>query len=181
LRREAISAHHRVSGETGTDAGAFNDPALSGRINLEAQACRTPHSAPWTGSSAVPPPDATALAAARAAASHQAPKKVATIPMPLALIVAEAVNAIMPMVDYLRQKQDQQHHPDIEHGIMLLQARLDRIEDAQSFFGIVLGLRRLAETVVSRRTHLTSEREILALESTIRRVGELKVDAERER
>jgi hypothetical protein len=170
-----------VSGETGTDAGAFNDPALSDRINLEAQACRTPHSAPWTGSSAVPPPDATALAAARAAASNQAPRPATTIPMPLGLIIAETVNAIMPMVNYLGQMHDQGHHPDIKVWIMLLQTRLSRIEDAQSFFEVALGLRRLGEIVVSRRTHLTTEREILALGSTVRGVEELRVDAERER
>jgi hypothetical protein len=39
-------------------------------------------------------------------------------------------NTIMPMVNDLRQKQDQEHHPDIEYWIMLLQARLNRIEDA---------------------------------------------------
>jgi hypothetical protein len=62
FRREAITAHHRAIYES--NAAVYNDPALNDRINIEVSECPLPHQAPWTRSSAVPPPDAAALAAA---------------------------------------------------------------------------------------------------------------------
>jgi hypothetical protein len=115
MRREAILAHHRASGETGQDAGAYRDPLLDARINGEVRECRLPHQTPWTASSVVPARDPAALAATRAAV--QAPSRSATTlePMPLSLIVAEAINSIMPMIDHLAMKQDSEHQPQIKH------------------------------------------------------------------
>jgi hypothetical protein len=58
---------------------------------------------------------ASALAATRAAV--QAPSRSATTlePMPLSLIVAEAINSIMPMINHLAMKQDSEHQPQIKH------------------------------------------------------------------
>jgi hypothetical protein len=81
-------------------------------------------------------------------------------------MVAQVTNTIMPMVNDLRQRQDQDHQLDNESWTKLLEVRLNRIEDAQRFFEVALGLRRLTETVVLRRTHSTTEREMLALERT---------------
>ncbi|KAG9664734.1 hypothetical protein KCU95_g4202, partial [Aureobasidium melanogenum] len=80
-RREAIAAHYRAAGEVGV--GSYLDPALNARINQEVQECRLPHQNPWTGQSAVPPPDPVALAAAIAALPQppQAPPVAAVVPV----------------------------------------------------------------------------------------------------
>ncbi|KAH0145530.1 hypothetical protein KCU67_g12594, partial [Aureobasidium melanogenum] len=70
VRKSTIQTHHRASGETGV-SGYF-DPALNDRIYSEVRECRLPHSSSWTGLTPVPQPDATALAAARAAIAPQA-------------------------------------------------------------------------------------------------------------
>lgn len=86
-QREAITSHHRASGEVG--AGSYLDPALNARINQEVRECRLPHQNPWTGQTAVPPPDSTALAAA-----------IAALPPPLPALPVATVAAIAPAVSH---------------------------------------------------------------------------------
>lgn len=185
--REDIISHHRASGETGQDAGWYNDPALNDRVNLEVKACRLPHRAPWTGSSVVPPPDQTTLAAARASISQSTPDEEDDdehdehdVPMPLPGIIAEAVNAIMPMIGHLYYRGDYQQNPNLKMWVDELQVRLDRIEDAQSFQEAVLRLQRLKGTVELGRNLLTTNRELLAFEATVQKIEELARDADRE-
>ena len=186
LRREDIISHHRASGETGQDAGWYNDPALNARVNLEVKACRLPHRAPWTGSTAVPPPDQTALAAAKAAISPSTSEEEDDddeddFPMPLPGIIAQAVNAVMPMISHLRQNQNRNYWQEIEDWIQLLQIRLDRVEESQGFLQVALMLQRLGETVVMHRDLLITEREIMALDNTIDSIENLEGEANRER
>ncbi|KAH0367749.1 hypothetical protein KCU65_g4422, partial [Aureobasidium melanogenum] len=64
-RKEAITLHQRRAGEVG--AGAYFDPVLNNRVNQEVGECLLPHQNPWTGQTAVPPPDPHARARAIAA------------------------------------------------------------------------------------------------------------------
>lgn len=184
MRREAIISHHRTSRETG--AGAYRDPDLESRIKREVDRCRMPHQAPWTQSSAIPAHNATALAAAKAAISPEALEEEDDdddddFPMPLPGIIAEAVNAIMPMIGHLCKREDYEQNPDLKMWVDDLQVRLDRIEAAQSFPEVVLRLQRLKGTVELDRRLLTTEREILSFEATIEKIEELARDADRER
>jgi hypothetical protein len=174
--------HHRTSGETGQDSGAYRDPLLDARINGEVRECRLPHQTPWTASSVVPARDPAALAAARAAV--QAPSHSTTttlIPMPLSLIVAEADNTTMPMINHISMRQNGQNQQLVDHWVELLQIRLKRIEEAENPSQLDLRLQHLGETVVLHSRLLTTERELMALESTSRRVQELRREANRGR
>jgi hypothetical protein len=178
--REAIVAHHLASGER--DATAYNDPALNDRINTEVRECRLPHQAPWTGSSAVPPPDTAALDAARAAApgSSRTSTNNYAVPKPMALIVAETINTIMPMINHLSMRQRDHYQQTVYWWIELLKARLTRIEDAESLAELALRLQHLAGTVVLHQNFLTTEREQLSLEAAIRSIEELRRQADRD-
>jgi hypothetical protein len=179
LRREAILAHHRASGENGE--AAYTDPDLNNRINLEVSLCRLPHQGQWTGASAIPPPNDTARAAARAVATEHAQGPLDTTLMPLPVLVTKTVNAIMPMINHLSMTQNSQNRPLIQGWIELLQVRLDRVAESENFQQVALRLQRLGETVNLHHQILTTERERLALEATTRMVDELRREAERER
>ncbi|KAK5999557.1 hypothetical protein QM012_005410 [Aureobasidium pullulans] len=92
--------HHRASGETGITA--YFDPALNIRAHTEVRECRLPHRNPWTGLSPLPPPDANALATARASIAPQlhATAPTATvapqvhIPTPTATVAPTTINYI---------------------------------------------------------------------------------------
>ncbi|KAH0290502.1 hypothetical protein M436DRAFT_62639 [Aureobasidium namibiae CBS 147.97] len=187
-RKETITAHHRASKEVG--AGAYRDPDLENRIQREVNRCRLPHQAPWTGSSAIPPHDPAALAAAQGTISPPSPKEEheeddndadEAPPMTLPKIIEEATNAIMPMIGHLGHREDYEKTTDLKFWVEDLQVRLDRIEAAQSFPEVVLRLQRLRGTMELDRHLLTTERDLLALEATIKKIEDLARDAERER
>jgi hypothetical protein len=54
--------------------------------------------------------------------------------MPLALIVAQAVNAVMPMINHLSMSHHAQHQERVKSWAMLLRNRLNHIEDAKTVF-----------------------------------------------
>lgn len=174
--RETIISHHRTSGEI--DAGAFHDPDLNLRTNNEVEACRLPHRSQWTGTSPVPPPNDTALANATGQISQRVPQ--GEIPMPLALIVAQAVNAVMPMINHLSMSHHAQHQERVKAWVTLLRTRLNHIDDAKTLFGIALRLQRLGETVALHSDILTSERDLEALRATSIVVENLKREASRD-
>ncbi|KAK5999558.1 hypothetical protein QM012_005411 [Aureobasidium pullulans] len=112
-RREAIATHHRATGEAG--AGSYFDPALNARINQEVRECRLPHQNPWTGRTAVPPHDPTALAAAITAIAPptQAPPVAAVnpvVPQPPTAQVQAAANK----ADYLTATDEEAEALDAE-------------------------------------------------------------------
>ena len=101
--------------------------------------------------------------------------------MPLAKIIKEATNAIMPMLGHLSQREDYEQSKDLKFWVEDLQVRLDRIEAAQSFPEVVLRLQRLKGTMELDHHLLTTERDLLAFEATIKRIEDLTRDAKRER
>jgi hypothetical protein len=179
LRREAILAHRRASGENGE--AAYTDPDLNKRINLEVSLCRLPHQGQWIGASAIPPPNDTARAAARAVATEHAQGPLEPTLMPLPVLVTKTINAIMPMINHLSMTQNGQNLQLVQGWIELLHVRLDRVAESENFQEVALRLQRLGETVNLHHQILTTERERLALEATTRMVDELRREAERER
>ena len=189
LCRETIITHHRASKELG--AGAYRDPDLEDRIQREVDRCRLPHQAPWTQSSAIPPHNAVALAAAEATISPPAPKEEDEEdededhdehpPMSLTAIVEQATNAIVPMIGHLGQRDDYEKTTDLKFWVEDLQVRLDRTEAAQSFSEVALRLQRLKGTMELDRYLLTTERDLLAFEATVKKIEDLTRNAERKR
>jgi hypothetical protein len=78
--------------------------------------------------------------------------------MPLSLLVAEAVNAVMPMINHLAMRQNGQNQQRVEQWVKLLQIRLNRVEEAENL-----------PEVVSHHEISTTGRESETLEATIRR------------
>lgn len=184
LHRETITTHHRASKEIG--AGAYRDPDLEDRIQREVDRCRLPHQAAWTQSGAIPPHNAVALAAAQGTTPPSAPEEeddedVHHPPMTLAKIISEATNATMPMIGHLGQREDYEQSTDLKYWVEDLQVRLDRTKTAQSFSEVVLRLQRLKGTMELDRHLLTTERDLLAYEATVKKIEDLTRNAERER
>jgi len=167
-------------------AGAYRDPDLEDRIQREVDRCCLPHQALWTQSSAIPPHNAVALAAAQGTTPPSAPEEEENDdaegpPVPLAKIIKEATNAIMPMLGHLSQREDYEQSKDLKFWVEDLQVRLDRTEAAQSFPEVALRLQRLKVTMELDHHLLTTERDLLAYEATVNKIEDLTRDAERER
>jgi hypothetical protein len=85
------------------------------------------------------------------------------------------------MINHISMRQNGQNQQLVDHWVELLQIRLKRIEEAENPSQLDLRLQHLGETVVLHSRLLTTERELMALESTSRRVQELRREANRDR
>ncbi|KAH0151669.1 hypothetical protein KCU67_g10162, partial [Aureobasidium melanogenum] len=146
-RREAITAHHRAAREVGV--GSYLDPALNARINQEVQECRLPHQNPWTGQTAVPRPDPTALAAAVAALAQppQAPPvagAAAAVPQPPSgqglvasrvpgQLITQAVNIAVAFSNTMDEvEEDDTNYNQVQTWIALLRHHANCIQGVQT-------------------------------------------------
>lgn len=95
--------------------GSYLDPALNTRINQEVRECRIPHQNPWTGQTAVPPPDPTALAAAIAALPPPPPAPpVVTLAPAVSQPSSGQVLVASSKVDYLSATNEEAEALDAE-------------------------------------------------------------------